>query len=130
MVVLGSFDDGGGIASLGRAQESLCVAGAGGGAQGELDAARGFGLVVTVDISGFQLSGQVAWGRTPLGVAGSGESLSWEGRGGHRWRWAEGLSLVRSILYLPLPCVLGGASSGGAGPPLEGRGGAGLCGSR
>lgn len=119
MVVIESFDDGGGVGSFGRAQESLCVAGAG-GAQGELDAARGFGVVVAVDISGFQLSGQVALGQD---APGSGREWREPFPGGARGPPVEVgrgvLSLARSVLYLPLPCVLGGAFFGG--------GGAGLC---
>lgn len=80
-----------------------------------------FRVLLAVDISGFQLSGQVV------------------SRAGHPWEWKgadrelflgkvrgplveEGrgvLSLARSVLYLPLPCVLGRGVSG--------RVGAGVC---
>lgn len=119
MVVLGSFDDGGGVGSLGRAQESLCVAGAGRGAQGELDAARGFGVVVAVDISGFQLSGQVAPGQDAPGSGRERDSLSRKGCGGHRWRWAEGAFLGKER-PVPAPTLRSGRG-------LLWRGRAGLC---
>lgn len=115
MVVIESFDDGGGVGSFGRAQESLCVAGAG-GAQGELDAARGFGVVVAVDISGFQLSGQVALGQD---APGSGREWREPFPGGARGPPVEVgrgvLSLARSVCTCPSPAFW-------AGPSLEGAG--------
>ena len=82
-------------------------------------------MVVAVDISGFQLSGQVAPAQDAPGSGIERREPFPGGAWGPPVEVGRGvLSLGRSILYLPLPCILGGASSGGAGPPLEGRGGA------
>ena len=61
-----------------------------------------FRVLLAVGISGFQLSGQVV-SRADTSGSGRGqrESLSWEGCGDHRWRWAEG-PLTKFSMFAPL----------------------------
>lgn len=93
------------------------MAGAGRGARGELDATHGFSGVVSCGHQWF-----------PVKWAGGlqGRHL-WEWKGAEREPFLGGvrgppvevgrgvLSLVRSVLYLLLPCVLGGGVSGKVG---------------